>query len=55
MQPGTILISDEKIGLLIKAKDGTISVKEIQGENAKKMNIKDYLRGNKLEVGEILE
>ena len=55
IEPGTILISDEKIGLLIKAKDGIISVKEIQGENAKKMNIKDYLMGNKLEVGEILE
>ena len=53
MEPGTILISDEKIGLLIKAKDGIISVKEIQGENAKKMNIKDYLRGNKLDIGEI--
>ena len=54
MEPGTILISDEKVGLFIKAKDGIISVNEIQGENAKKMNIKDFLRGNKLEVGEIL-
>ena len=54
MESGTILISDEKVGLFIKAKDGIISVNEIQGENAKKMNIKDFLRGNKLEVGEIL-
>ena len=54
MEPGTILISDKKVGLFIKAKDGIISVNEIQGENAKKMNIKDFLRGNKLEVGEIL-
>ena len=54
MEPGTILISDKKVGLFIKAKDGIISVNEIQGESAKKMNIKDFLRGNKLEVGEIL-
>lgn len=52
--PGTIIISDEKIGLLIKAKDAIIKVNEIQGENAKRMNVKDYLRGNKLEIGVVL-
>ena len=35
----------------IKTVDGIISVLEIQGENAKKMNIKDFLRGNKIENG----
>lgn len=55
VEAGTIIISDEKLGLLIKAKDAVIKVNEIQGENAKKMNIEDYLRGNKLEIGEILE
>ena len=45
---GTVLISNEKDGLFIKAKDGIIKVLEIQGENAKRMNIKDYLRGNKI-------
>ena len=55
VEAGTIIVSDEKIGLLIKAKDAIINVNEIQGENAKRMNIKDYLRGNKLEVGQILE
>ena len=54
VEPGTILISDEKIGLLIKAKDAIITVNEIQGENAKRMDIKDYLRGNNVDVGEIL-
>ena len=49
---GTILISNDKDGLFIKAKDGIISVLEIQGENAKKMNINDFLRGNKLEVNQ---
>ena len=32
-----------------------IRVLEIQGENAKKMNIADFLRGNKLEVNMCLE
>ena len=51
---GTVLISNDKEGLYIKAKDGVISVIEIQGENAKKMNIKDFLKENKIEQNEIL-
>lgn len=53
--PGTILFSDPKIGLLIKTDDGVIDVLEIQGENAKKMDIKDFLRGNKLYAASIFE
>ena len=52
---GAIIISNDKEGLFIKAKDGIISVLEIQGENAKKMNIKDFLRGNKLEINKIFK
>ena len=48
---GEVLLSDSKKGLYIKTKDGIISVLEIQGENAKRMNINDFLRGNKIEVG----
>lgn len=55
IEAGTILISNEKVGLFIKAKNGIIKVNEIQGENGKRMNVSDYLRGNKLEAGEILE
>ena len=47
---GTIVISDSKKGLYIKAKDGIIKVLEIQGENAKRMPIGDFLRGNPIEV-----
>ena len=54
-EPGTVLISDEKQGLYIKTLDGAIKVIEIQGENAKKMNIQDFLRGNKIQVGEKFE
>lgn len=53
--PGQILIANDKDGLYIKTIDGVIKVLEIQGENAKRMNICDFLRGNHMEVGEILE
>ncbi len=52
---GSVLLADEKIGLFIKTKDGIISVIEIQGENAKRMKINDFLRGNKIALGEKFE
>ena len=54
MQAGTVLFSDEKKGLFIKANEGILQVLEIQGENSKKMAISDFLRGNKIDVGYIL-
>lgn len=48
---GTILFSDSKTGLFIKAKDGNIKVIEIQGENAKRMNAEEFLRGTSLAAG----
>ena len=55
VEPGTVLFSDDKKGLYIMAKDGIIKVLEIQGENARKMSIQDFLRGNKINAGEIFE
>ncbi len=52
---GTVIKADSKDGLYIKAKDGLIKVIEIQGENAKKMSIQDFLRGNKIEVGNVMK
>lgn len=52
---GTIVYIDKKEGIYVKAKDGIILLLEIQAENAKKMNVQDFLRGNKIEVGEIFE
>ena len=49
-EPGTIILSDSKRGLYVKTLDGAITVLEIQGENARRMNINEFLRGNKLEV-----
>lgn len=54
-EPGTVLLADSKQGLHIKTKDEVISVLEIQGENAKRMNIGDFLRGNSIEVGSKFE
>ena len=48
---GTVIKADSKDGLYIKAKDGVIKVLEIQGENAKRMSVQDFLRGNNIEVG----
>ena len=52
-KPGTILLADSKIGLYIQTIDGAIKVLEIQGENSKRMNIQDFLRGNKLQQGAV--
>lgn len=54
-KPGEVILANEKIGLFIKAKDGVISVLEIQAENAKRMNICDFLRGNKICEEDIFE
>lgn len=43
---GVVLASDARAGLYIKTKDGILKVLEIQGENARRMPISDFLRGN---------
>ena len=55
VENGTVIKADSKEGLYIKAKNGIIKVLEIQGENAKKMSIQDFLRGNKIEIGSKFE
>ena len=49
LENGTILLADQKEGLFIKTKEGVLKVIEIQGENAKRMSIGDFLRGNSIE------
>ena len=51
VENGTVIKVNCKDGLYIKAKDGIIKVLEIQGENAKRMSVQDFLRGNNIEVG----
>ena len=52
---GTVIKANDKDGLYIKAKDGVLKIIEIQGENAKRMNANDFLRGNKIEIGQKFE
>lgn len=55
LSPGTILFSDAKTGLYVKAIEGNVKVLEIQGENARKMDVKDFLRGNPLYACSVFE
>lgn len=48
---GTILFSDCKTGLFVKAKEGSLKVIEIQGENAKRMKSEEFLKGTYLAAG----
>ena len=52
---GEVILADSKKGLFIKTNDELISVLEIQGENAKRMQVQDFLRGNMISRGEIFE
>ena len=55
MKNGTVLLSNPKKGLFIKTKQGVLKVLEIQGENAKRMPIQDFLRGNAIQEIEMFE
>ena len=50
LENGIVVLSNDKDGLYVKAKDGIICVLEIQSENSKRMKINDFLRGNKIEL-----
>ena len=45
---GKVVLADTKQGLFLKAKDAVIEGVEIQAEGAKRMNAKDFLRGNQI-------
>ena len=55
LKNGTVVKSNQREGLYIKTKEGILKVIEIQGENAKRMTIGDFLRGNKIEIGTVLQ
>lgn len=50
---GTILNVNED-GILVKCKDDAIIISEVQMPNKKRMKVSDYIRGNKIEIGERL-
>lgn len=55
LKNGTILIANPKDGLFIKTAEGFLKVLEIQGENARKMPIQDFLRGNMIKEYDVFE
>ena len=55
LRNGAVLVADQKKGLFIKTDKGILSVLEIQGENAKRMGISDFLRGNHIDAFQIFE
>lgn len=55
LRDGTVIVSDPRDGLFIKTKDGILKVLEIQGENARRMPIGDFLRGNQINEFDVFE
>ena len=55
LKNGTVIKSNPKDGLFIKTREGILKVLEIQGENGKRMQIGDFLRGNNIEESRIFE
>lgn len=55
MRNGTVIVSGPRDGLFIKTKEGILKVLEIQGENARRMPVQDFLRGNPIKEFEIFE
>lgn len=55
LRNGVVIVSNPKDGLFIKTKEGILKVLEIQGENAKRMPIGDFLRGNYIEEYSMFE
>ena len=55
MEGGAVIYSDIKQGLYVKAKTGIVIIQEVQAENAKKMPVQDFLRGNLIQTGEVFE
>ena len=53
LKPGEVIYSSDKQGLYVYTIDGILKVLTLQAENSKRMSIGDFLRGNKIEVGDV--
>ena len=49
---GEVVIAKSKLGLIIKAKDGFVSIDKIQAENGKILDTRDFLNSGKIIVGD---
>lgn len=52
--PGTILSLEKGKGLKVSCGEGTLYIETAQFPNSRKMNVEDYARGNKIEIGFVL-
>lgn len=53
-KPGTIVIADDREGLVIKTQDGALRIGSIQAPGKKRMEATVFLRGRKMAIGTIL-
>lgn len=53
--PGEVILADQKKGLVVRAKDGAISILKVQMEGKKAMTSGLFLRGCKIRAGIMLE
>lgn len=52
---GTVCIANAKEGIVVQAKDGRVSLIEVQPEGSRRMSGKEYMVGHSLTVGEVLQ
>lgn len=53
-KPGTIVIADDREGLVIKTQDGALRIGSIQAPGKKRLEATVFLRGRKMAIGTIL-
>lgn len=53
--PGEVIVSSPKDGLIIACGSGAVKVLRLQAEGGKEMNAGDYLRGHSIDVGKVFE
>ncbi len=54
LQAAGYIISADKKGIAVKTGDGALLITEIQAAGSKRMSVKDYLLGHKIETGQTL-
>jgi len=53
--PGTVLMANDKEGMIVKTKDGALKIGAIQASGKKRMKSTVFLRGKSMEIGTILK
>lgn len=48
---GIVLYSDQKNGIIVACKGGTVKILELQQAGGKRLRAEEFLRGNRLEIG----